>query len=102
MEKYRGIVAYTTDRALRENAVQDANGMDMRESAGAAREEEDEQDVEEVQILQESGSFSEILVWGHEAEAEDENDPYLKGMQEWISFAETVWIIQTLLGSLSC
>lgn len=42
-----------------------------------------------VKILEEQAAFKEVILWGHES-TPDENDPYVKGIQEWIAFAETV------------
>lgn len=41
--------------------------------------------------MEEKGAFQEIVVWGHEAVPE-EGDVYVKGMKEWIAFAEAVSI----------
>lgn len=42
-----------------------------------------------MKILQEEASFTEVVLWGHES-MPDENDPYAKGIDEWIGFAEAV------------
>ena len=58
----------------------------------AKEEEQDEEEEEEldVKIMQEQSMFDEIVVWGHEA-IMDESDPYVRGLEEWIGFAEQVW-----------
>lgn len=44
---------------------------------------------EPVKILETQGTFDEMIVWGHEfLPAAD--DSYVKGVEEWIKFAETV------------
>ena len=43
----------------------------------------------EVQKLEEVASFDEIVLWGHESLVEGD-DPFLKGVEEWIGFAEAV------------
>ena len=50
-------------------------------------EDEEEPDVK---ILEEQSEFDEIMLWGHEALPDDIADPYVKGMEEWIAFAEQV------------
>ena len=40
-------------------------------------------------LMEEKGTFQEIVVWRHEAVPE-EGDVYVKGMEEWIAFAEAV------------
>ncbi len=52
-------------------------------------EGEDCEEDEPVKVLEEQATFDEVLLWGHES-TPDENDPYAKGIEEWISFAETV------------
>ena len=54
--------------------------------------EEDEEEQPEVKIMEEQSVFDEIMVWGHEA-VMDESDPYVRGLEEWIGFAEQVcWL----------
>ncbi|KAK4693249.1 ribonuclease H2 subunit C, partial [Lecanoromycetidae sp. Uapishka_2] len=51
--------------------------------------EEDDEEGEETGVLQEIGSFDEIILWGHESMAGND-DPFVKGMGEWTSFAEAM------------
>ena len=51
---------------------------------------EKDEDAEEVKILQEIGSFDEVVLWGHESMVEGD-DAFVKGLGEWIGFAEAVW-----------
>jgi len=44
----------------------------------------------DVKIMEEQSAFDEITVWGHESLPEDTADPYVKGIEEWISFSEQV------------
>lgn len=47
---------------------------------------------EPVKILETQGTFDEMIVWGHEyLPAVD--DSYVKGVEEWIKFAETVCFV---------
>lgn len=57
-------------------------------------EEDDEEEMEmdqevEIKVVEEQSVFEEIVVWGHEA-VMDEGDPYVRGVEEWIGFAEAV------------
>ena len=52
--------------------------------------EEDREEPLEVGALSGKTSFDEIVVWGHEAVADSSDDPYVRGVEEWISFAEQV------------
>ena len=49
----------------------------------------DEQEEGKVLALRQLGSFSEVRLWGHESMAEGD-DPFVKGIEEWIGFAEAV------------
>ena len=51
---------------------------------------DDETTQEPVMILKEQGNFEEVVVWDHEAILDESSDPYVKGIGEWITFAEQV------------
>lgn len=40
-------------------------------------------------IMEQHATFSDVMVWDHEA-VPDGDDVYVKGMEEWIDFAEAV------------
>ena len=48
------------------------------------------QNEEEVGALHDKAAFDEVVVWGHESIADSAADPYVRGVEEWISFAEQV------------
>jgi len=52
-------------------------------------EDEDEDEAEPVKILEEIGSFDEVMVWGHE-QVPAGDDVFVRGMEEWIGFAEAM------------
>lgn len=78
---YRGVVASTTERLMpRETgAEEDGHGEQQHEEAEA-----------EVKIMEEQSSFEEIVVWGHEVVPDGMADPYVRGVEDWIGFAEQV------------
>lgn len=55
---------------------------------GGNGEEEDEEE-EEAKVLEDVASFEELVIWGHEAMPEDDN-AFVKGVEEWVKFAEAV------------
>ena len=68
------------------------NGAAIAEKLRRMEEEDMELDVEqpvEVKMMDPKAKFEEIVVWGHEVVPEDD-DVYVKGVEEWISFAEAV------------
>jgi len=52
-------------------------------------EEEEEEPSEPAKILEELSTFDEVIVWGHDQVPTSE-DPFVKGIEEWISFAEAI------------
>lgn len=56
--------------------------------AGVEEEEEEAEDEPEVGIMEEQSAFEDLMIWGHETVPEE--DPFARGMEEWISFAEQV------------
>ena len=44
----------------------------------------------EVAPLQAKAHFDEFVVWGHESTADATTDPYVRSIEEWVSFAEQV------------
>ena len=75
-----------TDRSVPQ--ISDNNGLAQLEYDAVVEQDEGAEE-EPVKILEEQASFDEVVLWGHES-TPDENDPYVKGIQEWIAFAETV------------
>jgi ribonuclease H2 subunit C len=81
-----GVVLKPTDRSVPQGS--DNTGVAQLEHDDFVEQDEGAED-EPVRILEEQASFDEVVLWGHES-TPDENDPYVKGIQEWIAFAETV------------
>lgn len=67
--------------------VEDAGKSTMKIEGGCEGEEEAE--VMEVGVLKEVGNFDEVVLWDHEKLVEAD-DPYVKGLEEWIAFADQV------------
>lgn len=80
-EGYRGVVV----REGEEEADKVGKGGAIEEEM----EEGDEEEQVEVKTLDEVARFEELVVWGHETVPEDD-DVFVKGVEEWIRFAEAV------------
>lgn len=76
----------STDRSVPQGT--DNTGVVQLEYDALAELDDGVED-EPVKILEEQASFDAVVLWGHES-TPDENDPYVKGIEEWIAFAETV------------
>ncbi|KAK1071930.1 hypothetical protein LTR74_003031 [Friedmanniomyces endolithicus] len=64
-------------------------GLVEKDDYGIEGGDEDEDEVEEVKVMEQRGVFDEMVVWGHEGLPED-GDEYVKGVEEWIAFAEAI------------
>ena len=43
----------------------------------------------EVRMLETTATFDELVIWGHEV-VPGEEDEYVRGVEEWVAFAEVV------------
>lgn len=59
---------------------------------------EDPEDQLEVGAMRGKAAFDELLIWGHESTSDSVADPYVRGMEEWIAFAEEVCFGHYYLG----
>ncbi|KAL9098318.1 MAG: hypothetical protein Q9163_006004, partial [Psora crenata] len=64
------------------------NREHLREALGL-EENGDIGDLRKLKTLQEVGSFDQIILWGHERLV-GEDDAFVRGVDEWIEFAEAV------------
>lgn len=88
---YAGIVATPTDREL----------PTLQPTDRGTTEDEGEAEPEEpVKILEAQGTFEDIVVWGHEIPPAAD-DSFVKGVEEWLRFAESVRTSQQCEKSLS-
>ncbi len=64
----------------------DAERLRRRDSE---MDEENEDEDEVVKVMEEVGEFDSFVVWGHENVVDGE-DTFVRGVEEWIGFAEAV------------
>ena len=97
-EGYEGVVLQKTDQTLSSQTKQPSGGalaeQLRRMEEDYADEDADEMDVSvereaEVRIMETKATFDEVVIWGHEMVPDDE-DVYVRGMEEWIGFAEAM------------
>ena len=72
-----------------EGKVTHNDGVQHAERRDAMYDDDAEEEQEEVGILNEVGTFDEVVVWGHGDVVEDD-DSFVKGVTEWVGFAEAV------------
>jgi ribonuclease H2 subunit C len=86
-ENYTGAILTVTDKQLSQSRTQvQSNGDDMMEDG------EDETMPVEVKIAEQVGEFDEVVVWGHGGEVDAGQDMFVKGLREWVQFAESMHI----------
>lgn len=91
-----GIIIKKTGKTRLERPVLDAAAAEDEE--GTAEDEERGEDacdvqaaeLQEVSMLEEVGEFAELMVWGHDAVPDALDDPYMRGVREWVAFAGDV------------
>lgn len=64
-----------------ENEDDDDDGMD---------EEDGDEAPEEVRIAEQIGEFDEVVVWGHGGVVDEGSDVFVRGVREWVGFAEAM------------
>ncbi|KAF3014772.1 hypothetical protein E8E14_010736 [Neopestalotiopsis sp. 37M] len=58
------------------------------EPSDAMDEVEELADPIEIAPLNSKADFDDLVIWGHESTADSATDPYLRSMEEWVSFSE--------------
>ncbi|KAJ4329926.1 hypothetical protein N0V87_010449 [Didymella glomerata] len=65
----------------------------LRETAEPLDDEDDEMEhesPEEVKIAEQIGEFDEVVVWGHGGTVDEGSDMFVRGVREWVGFAESM------------
>lgn len=69
--------------------VQEKRRDGLTETEGGSEDDQGK----EMKVLKEIATFEEVVVWGHE-ELVDKDDIFVKGMGEWVQFAEAVGLFR--------
>ncbi|KAK4544852.1 hypothetical protein LTR36_003756 [Oleoguttula mirabilis] len=90
---YQGYVLAKTDNLVPQKPAQKPHAhVNLFESEDRIEDELDEDKPVEVKMMEQKGCFDQIMVWEHEVEPEA-GDEYIKGVEEWVAFAEAVCMI---------
>lgn len=83
-KNYAGAILHVTDRV----------DPSIQVNTGVEDEDEEEEQDENVQtkIVRTVAQFDEIRVWQHGVELNETDDPYARGVGEWIGFAEAMHV----------
>ncbi|CAJ2512241.1 Uu.00g052560.m01.CDS01 [Anthostomella pinea] len=58
------------------------------EVAEDATPQEEPEDQLQVGAMQGKAAFDEMMIWDHESSADSSADPYVRSMEEWVTFTE--------------
>ncbi|USP78914.1 hypothetical protein yc1106_06188 [Curvularia clavata] len=84
-ENYTGAILTVTDKQLPQSRAQaQPDGDETME------DEEGESIPVEVKIAEKIGEFDEVVVWGHGGEVDAGQDMFVRGLKEWVGFAESM------------
>lgn len=81
-----GIVATSTERTLPEKS---STSPRVGPDESDLEELDQEEASEPVKILESAAAFDEVTIWGHD-QVPPADDAFVKGIDEWISFAEAI------------
>lgn len=87
-EAYQGVVLQKTDKKVVAKPSMPLPGLEA-EDANAPKEVD-------TMIMEQHATFTDVMVWDHEAVPGDD-DVYVKGMEEWVGFAEAVCLSISLM-----
>ncbi|EDU42170.1 RNase-H2-suC domain containing protein [Pyrenophora tritici-repentis] len=87
-ENYTGAVLNITDKQLPQQRAQAQPSHDEGEEGDDAEPEESM--PVEVKIAEQVGEFDEVVVWGHGGDVDGNRDIFVRGISEWIEFAESM------------
>ncbi|CAK1358685.1 hypothetical protein CB0940_06738 [Cercospora beticola] len=91
---YTGIVAQKTNRQI-QIPHQTSSTHIFTHDAENDEEDEEQSLPTETFILEQQAEFNTITTWDHEKVPSSEEDVYIKGIEEWIGFAESIHAYDT-------
>jgi ribonuclease H2 subunit C len=71
--------------------------LPQRQPQPQAQDDEDDEDMqdqvpEEVKIAEQVGEFDSVVVWEHGTTIDEERDGFVRGMREWVGWAEAMHV----------
>ena len=78
----------SADRAIAQ-PTRKVNGRHPPELSIEDVGDDEDEEAEPTKVLEEIGTFDEMIVWGHEQVPEDDYT-FVRGVEEWIGFAEAM------------
>lgn len=88
-DNHPGVIAKSTDRYLPQPIKSQTGPTYTAVDEDIEIEEEQEEPPEPVRILDQVSTYDQVIVWGHDR-LPGADDPFVKGVEEWVSFAESI------------
>lgn len=80
---YTGTVLHITEKDV-------PSSTDTTTGNNSIEEEDEENENIETKVADKAAEFDEVVIWGHGGPVDESEDVYVRGMREWIGFAEAM------------
>lgn len=80
-----------TERLLSQQSWRSSDRPAPDDSVSDHEDDDPDDTPEPVKILQSTATFDEITIWGHDM-LPTADDPFVKGVEEWVAFAEAIHV----------
>jgi ribonuclease H2 subunit C len=81
-------VLHTTDKTLPTSTTSKPSQKTDKDDKDEDEQEEEKEEEAEVKIIEQVGTFDEVMLWGHGGQVDVSQDAYARGLGEWIGWAE--------------
>lgn len=90
-DNYTGTVLHVTDKQLPQSP---ARAQQPREVDDDEQGADDDEEMEGVQVIiaEQIGEFDEVVVWEHGGPVDEAQDGFVRGIMEWIGWAESMHV----------
>lgn len=79
---------HTTDKTLPTSTTSSKLSQKADEDEKDEDDQEEEKEEAEIKIIEQVGTFDEVMVWGHGGQVDVSQDAYARGLGEWVGWAE--------------
>lgn len=87
---YTGAVLSITDKLAPQAPSQPRTTEPTHDDGDEDIDEAVDELPEEVKIAEQIGEFDEVVVWGHGGTVDEGSDFFVRGVREWVGFAEAM------------
>jgi ribonuclease H2 subunit C len=88
-ENYTGAVLHVTDRQVPQAQ---SKAQQPRDDDDEGEDEDEDMEVVQTAIAEQVGEFDEVIVWGHGGQVDEAQDGLVRGVREWIGWAESMHV----------